>query len=593
MGAHRQGRYTPDRRRLVTHPRRHRRWTPRGTWVLTAVVGGLALAVAWVLLTLPPRPRVVDLSVLESEATVAGAFHIHTTRSDGQGSVDDVARAAAQAGLQFLVVTDHGDGTRLPDPPQYRSGVLTIDSVEISTTGGHYIAVGLPAAPYPLGGEPDTVVEDVRRLGGFGVVAHPTSPKTGLLWRDPALAFDAIEWLNADSEWRDESRVRLLTSALRYPLRPRETLASLLSRPDDALALWDRASRRRQTVGLAGHDAHGRVLTGTPEEGSVSLGLGFPGYAELFQTFSLRVQLDRPFTGDGHDDAESLLHAIRAGRTFTVIDAVASPAVFQFEAIGPARTYSMGDRVPTGTPVELRAAAAAPPGTDILLFADGRPVHTVTDQELRYRAEEPAVYRVEVRVNGTAGESSVPWIVGNAIIVGDPPVVPPPHLRIPTARRSLMGRIRAQGGVWTVEHDPGSTVEISTDSGRLVVRYRLADSATASPYAAAMRPVQGLVLASFDGVAFDVVADRPVRLFVQLRAGELSGGPRWRSSFYADTVPRRVTIAFDEFDPAGPDLDGDPDLPRVDALLLVAELVNALPGSAAEVTVRGLRLERW
>ena len=568
----------------------------RGKSVLTAVVCGLAAAVAWVLLTLPPHARMVDRSdpLLGSEATVAGAFHVHTTRSDGGAPVDEVATAAAQAGFQFLIVTDHGDGTRPPDPPQYRSGVLTLDSVEISTSGGHYIAIGLPQTPYPLGGEPDTVVEDVRRLGGFGVVAHPTSPKTGLDWRDPALAVDAVEWLNADSEWRDESRVRLLMSALRYPLRPSETLASLLNRPDDALAVWDRASRGRQTVGLAGHDAHGRVATGTPEEGRVSLGLAFPDYVDVLRTFSLRVELDRPFTGDAQADAEMLLDAIRAGRTFTVVDALASPAAFQFEAIGPAQSYSMGERVPAGTAVELRAAAAAPPGTDIVLLANGRTVHTVTDEELRYRVQEPAVYRVEVRVSGVAGESPVPWIVGNPIIVGDPPVAAQPPPRRPTARRLLMGRTRAQGGVWSVEHDPQSDAELTIESRQMHFRYRLSESATDSPYAAAMRPLQqGVRLESFDGVAFDVVADRPVRLFVQLRAGAVASEQRWRSSFYADTTRRRVTIAFDELDSVEPDRYGGVDLTAADSLLLGAELVNARPGSTAVVTVRRLRLVRW
>ena len=566
----------------------------RGKSVLTAVVCGLAVAV-WVLLTLPPRPHGVDRSdlVIGSAAIAAGAFHVHTTRSDGGAPVDDVARAAGQAGLQFLIVTDHGDGTRPPDLPQYRSGVLTLDGVEISTAGGHYIAVGLPAAPYPLGGEPDTVVEDVRRLGGFGVVAHPTSPKTGLGWRDPALAIDAIEWLNADSEWRDESRLHLLTSALRYPLRPSETLASLLNRPDDALAMWDRVSGRRQTVGLAGHDAHGRVATGTAEEGRVSLGLGFPDYVDLLRTFSLRVELDRPFAGAAEADAEILLDAIRAGRTFTVVDALASPAAFRFEAVGPDRTYSMGDRVPSGTAAEFRAVAAAPAGTDIVLLANGRTVHTVTDGELRYRAEEPAVYRIEVRLNGGAGESPVPWIVSNAIILGDPPVGALREPRTPTARRVLMGRTRAEGGVWSVEHDPNSTAEVTTGSGWMLLRYRLSDSTTGSPYAAAMRPVEGATLESFDGVVFNVAADRPVRLFVYLRAGGLGSEHRWRSSFYADTTPRRVAIAFDDFDSVEPDLYGGVDLASADSLLLVAELVNARPGSSAAVTVRRLRLERW
>ena len=177
--------------------------------VVTATAAGLAAVSLWVLLTLPPRARVVDLSDWPHEGvppTARGVFHVHSDRSDGSATVDDIAAAAARAGLQFVIFTDHGDGTRTPDAPVYRSGVLCIDAVEISTTGGHYIALGLPVAPYPLAGEPYAVVEDVRRLGGFGIVAHPGSAKADLGWTDAGLAYDGIEWLNGDSQWRDESR---------------------------------------------------------------------------------------------------------------------------------------------------------------------------------------------------------------------------------------------------------------------------------------------------------------------------------------------------------------------------------------------------
>ena len=109
--------------------------------------------------------------------TIPGAYHIHTTRSDGHGDRAAVAAAAARAGLKFIILTDHGDGTRPPDPPAYIDGVLVLDGVEISTDAGHYVALDMPRAPYPLGGTADAVVEDVARLGGFGIAAHPDSPK--------------------------------------------------------------------------------------------------------------------------------------------------------------------------------------------------------------------------------------------------------------------------------------------------------------------------------------------------------------------------------------------------------------------------------
>src|SRR5205823_14391416 len=138
-----------------------------------------------------------------------------------------------------------GDATRPPDPPAYRSGVLCLDGVEVSTTGGHYIAIDMPASPYPLGGEARDVVEDVRRLGGFGIVAHPDSPKAELRWRDWTVPFDGIEIVNPDTSWRVlaqnggwRSKLRLLNGLLTYPFRPAETIASLLVDVPDTSARW-------------------------------------------------------------------------------------------------------------------------------------------------------------------------------------------------------------------------------------------------------------------------------------------------------------------------------------------------------------------
>ena len=100
---------------------------------------GLAAAVFLLLATLPPRPIAVSLGAVDQDLlrrTVRGAYHIHTTRSDGAGSKSEIAAAAARAGAQFAIFTDHGDGTRALDAPAYVNGVLCIDSAEISSNGG-------------------------------------------------------------------------------------------------------------------------------------------------------------------------------------------------------------------------------------------------------------------------------------------------------------------------------------------------------------------------------------------------------------------------------------------------------------------------
>src|SRR3954469_5355270 len=100
-----------------------------------AVVAAVAVLVA---LTIPPRRLALAAA---DDSTIPGTIHVHTNRSDGLSGPDEIAAAAARAGLKFVVFTDHGDATRKPDPPAYRSGVLCMDGVEISTNGGHYVAL--------------------------------------------------------------------------------------------------------------------------------------------------------------------------------------------------------------------------------------------------------------------------------------------------------------------------------------------------------------------------------------------------------------------------------------------------------------------
>ena len=231
------------------------------TAALAAVVFFLFLGCAALVIWTTPAPQASIAPPAAGGAqgrTVRGAFHIHTTRSDGALDKRAIAAAAARAGLGFAIFTDHGDATRPPDPPEYIDGVLCIDAVEISTRDGHYVALGLAApAPYPFGGEADAVAEDVARLGGFGVAAHPDSPRAELAWTDWSVPVDGLEWLSADSEWRNEGRLRLSRAVLAYLWRPAGAMATLLDRPSANLEMWDRLGATRRVVGLAAQDAHG------------------------------------------------------------------------------------------------------------------------------------------------------------------------------------------------------------------------------------------------------------------------------------------------------------------------------------------------
>lgn len=551
------------------------------------VTAALVVAVIFfALATLPSRPRTVAVT-LDPELvrrTIRGAYHIHTTLSDGAADKAAVAAAAARAGLKFVILTDHGDGTRPPDPPAYLSGVLCIDAVEISTKGGHYAALGMRAAPYPLGGEPSAVVEDVARLGGFGFAAHPDSARASLAWNDWTAPIDGIEWLNADSEWRDESRATLARVLFDYMFRPAPALASMFDRPVTTLKRWDDLAASRPIVGLAGHDAHGGIGRGVEENGARKRTLGHvPSYEASFRTFSNSVILDAPPTGDAAADARGVLDAIRRGRVFTVIDAIATPGFLDFRGwqgeIAPAS--NMGATLRPG-PSVISVKATMPAGAEMVVIADGVEVHHITRPDF-VAAMEPAsgAVRIEVRVPGAPGTPPVPWLVGNPIYflpASQPSALPPaPAVTIP-----LQHDIP-----WHVEKDPQSAATIAADPQQVSIRYTLAPGAKMSQFAALAADL-GITAPTFRQLLFSAAASRPSRMSVQLRYPQ-GGGERWGRSVYLDSALRQIAVPVDQMLPLDQQAGPPPDPASASSLLFVADLTNARPGDSNEVRISNVR----
>lgn len=566
----------------------HRR-AGRSIRIATAGVLAAGLLVLWVL---PPASRVIEVDSLSGSAavgsgtTVRGAFHIHSRSSDGSGTVDEIAAAAAAAGLDFAVLTDHGDATT-SRPPSYRHGVLVIQGVEISADGGHYVALGLPDAPYPLGGNARGVVEDVRRLGGFGVAAHPTSPRAEMAWSDLSLPVDGIEWFNGDTQWRDDSLLGLLRAVGGYWFRAPESLASLLARPQRALACWDRLAAERPVVGLGAADAHARLAFGNDDAGhGGGVGLRFPGYEEVFRAFAIRVELDLPLTRDAAADGAAVLAQVRAGRTYTAIDALASPARFTFTGLtADGRRVRMGERAPAGQELTLNVSVAAPPDAEIRLLRNGREVAREVGRTLAYSvapSDRPAAYRVEVVLPEAPGRPPMPWIVGNPIYVGDAggSANAPEQ---PGVTRSLPG-----GASWQVERRRDAVATLVEDDVGFTLAFALGGSA--ATYVAASRAMRPGALEEVGALRLEVEATRPMRASLQLRRlGEGVSAARWRRSFYAGPEPREVRASIEEFAPTRSEAPARPDLAAVDGLLVVVDTVNTPPGTSGVLTIREVR----
>lgn len=549
----------------------------RARWVALVVVAAGSLAWYWMM---PPAPVVLPPADAAVATPVRGVIHVHTRRSDGAGTIDDVAAAAARAGLQFVILSDHADGTGRREPPSYRSGVLCIDAVEIRTTGGHVVGLGLPEAPYPLGGEPHAVLEDIRRLGGLSIAAHPGSARAQLQWADWEGDFDGLEWLNADSEWRDERSLDLARALLTYPFRRAATLSRLLDRPEEVLTRWDSLTRRRRVVVVAASDAHARIGSGSDAAAGVA-SLLVPSYEQIFRTLSISTPLVR-LTGSAEEDARAVTDAIRRGQVYSTIDGLAGPAVFSFSAASGSHRVTAGGALALDGPVEFRVEANAAPGAQIVLLRDGTIVAS-SAPPLRHETSSPGVYRAEVRLADAPGHPPVPWVVSNPIYVGENAAAQPPRRdRSETERVAIY--TDGPDSDWRIEKSPesqGSLDVVSRAGGtELSLHYALGEP-NESPYVAIVAPA-GKGMAGFDRVSFRARAAGPMRVSVQLRAPDETRDRRWRRSVYLDGTEQTITVFFDEMTPVG-DVSGSLELQAVRDLLFVIDTVNSRPGSSGQV----------
>lgn len=532
------------------------------------------------LATLPPAPRTVQGADASLAArTVRGAFHVHTNRSDGSRDKSGVAAAARAAGLQFVVFTDHGDGTRPADAPEYLHGVLCLDGVEVSTTDGHYVALGAAPSPYPLGGDSAAVVEDVARLGGFGIAAHPGSLRQELAWSDWTSAIDGVEWLNADSEWRDESRRALARALAAYPIRPAGALAMLLDRPESMLARWDAITETRRVVAIAGHDAHGGIGRRV-EQPSTSRRIHVPSYEASFRAFSTRVELDRPFGGDAAADGDALLSSLQAGRFYTIVDAVATGATtLEFNARSEEDAAGQGSALGGGGIASFRVRASVPDGGSIVAYRNGVDIARRQGSSLEFRSGALGAYRVEVQVPGAPGQPPVPWLVSNPIF-RLAPVSPP----TPTPS---VGVFDIPATAWRIEKDPGSEGSVRVDGGEVVFEYRLRPGPRVSQFVALAADLPR-DLPPFNAIQFTARSANPVRLSVQLRFA-LDRNARWQKSVFVSSTPAPTRVAIADLRHAdGPERRPDPR--RTTSVLLVIDLTNARPGDAGTVHLANLRL---
>lgn len=328
-----------------------------------------------------------------------GAYHVHSTRSDGRSTPEEIARDAKAAGLQFVVLTDHN--LEALEPPRFVDGVLLIDGVELSTPAGHVVAVGLQRGltPEERGGD---VLKTVARLGGHSFLAHPEQQKQP--WTDwkraPAAA--GLELYSADSMFRTAQGspfTSFLPSAAAWLGNPVHGLLSVVKAQPEAEARLLGLAAKGPFVAVCAHDAH-----------------GLPSYASEFRTLSVYL----PGTAAGAGPGGALPSDAVAAATKVVDDLAQGRAWCGFHGIADADGFALegldanARTAEVGRTVRLRLPAAIPPKIQVRVAGPA----TLLEDGRSFRVDGPGAIQVEVwaHVNGMYFEDGwKPWLVPSPI----------------------------------------------------------------------------------------------------------------------------------------------------------------------------------
>jgi PHP domain len=208
----------------------------------------------------------------ESPNERVGVIHVHTKASDGSGTVADVMAAAEKANLSFIAITDHNvamtENDLAEDPPD----LPIISGIEIGTTAGHFLALGIPAPWVPPKTNNDReLLASAGAVGAFRVLAHPFHPHTP--WTDWKTSdFDGMEIWNEDAAWRQSNFFDIMDALLLYGENDQLALVRLASTPEDNFAKWDELLQQRPVAGICAADTHARLRLGFGNDWR------FPGY---------------------------------------------------------------------------------------------------------------------------------------------------------------------------------------------------------------------------------------------------------------------------------------------------------------------------
>ena len=343
-----------------------------------------------------------------------GAMHMHSVYSDGSGEVSEIAKAAAEVGLDYIMLTDHNTLRALKAGYEgWHAHTLLLVGCEINDrqNKNHYLAFGINQA-FSTRLSAAEYVHKVKEMGGIGFIAHPHEKRTHMK-EQPAYpwiewdvdGYTGIEIWNHMSEWMENLTEQNKYQSFLHPLR------TIVAPQKKTLKLWDELNLKRKVVGVGGVDAHAHKynLLGFLE---VEI---FP-YKVLFKSIRTHIlsqeEIKKGRSEEAVERAKKIIYsALEKGSCFIANDYHGDSKGFRFFAEADKKIYQMGDKISKTNGVKLKINVLNS-NAEIKLIRNGRVIESWEDKEASFTVNSKGVYRVEVYLNDKA------WIFSNHIRVG-------------------------------------------------------------------------------------------------------------------------------------------------------------------------------
>ncbi len=341
---------------------------------------------------------------------VVGNLHMHTPYSDGAWYHRQIAQAASQAGLDFVVVTDHN--LWVQGPQGYHNDVLVLVGQEVHHTRrfpqvNHLLVYGAEAELSQCAANPQELIDAARARGGLTFIAHPFDYplkfhyEPGIPWVDwNVQGYVGLEIWNYMSEYKTRLPNRL--GAIYYTWYPQRAIRGPFK---ETLKLWDDLlAGGAQVVGFGNSDAH-----------AFNLSLGalkrvvFP-YAYLFQCVNTHLLIDEALTGDVAYDKYLIYSALEKGRGWVGYDLLGSTKGFSFKARSASERARLGEEIRRAGAVNFDVEVPLPATIQIVRAGKGV-VARGKGMQMRFTSVEAGAYRVEAYRKGKG------WIFSNPIYV--------------------------------------------------------------------------------------------------------------------------------------------------------------------------------